>query len=148
MSTKTILVVDDDADFREVVGLILAREGFAVLSAEGGVRALELLETVDPELLLVDVHMKDMTGPELVREVDRRGRVSPYRIVMVSGEPFKGSSQARWRLTKPLDIELLLRVVDDFCGKGAPNVDPAAGRARGAAFHTAVDYGFGVPGAA
>lgn len=112
-----ILIVDDDAEFREVVSLVLTRAGYSVVCAESGSRALEMLETVRPTLVFVDVQMPGMSGPDFVREAQERG-YDPSRVIMCSALAPGCLSPAKWCITKPLDVDLILRVVEDFCGRG------------------------------
>ena len=66
--SETVLVVDDNEDVREFVGSLLQREGYRVLEASGGPEALRICAQYEGSLhlLLTDVQMPDMTGPELV----------------------------------------------------------------------------------
>lgn len=68
---KTILLVDDEADIRMMVGQILRRNGFEVLSASGGPQALQICkEHRGPiHLLLTDLLMPGMNGLELVKNL-------------------------------------------------------------------------------
>lgn len=69
-AVPVVLVVEDEPAVRRVVGRILAREGYRVLGAEGGEAALTLLEGEQHiDLVLADVMMPGMLGPEVVRRV-------------------------------------------------------------------------------
>lgn len=57
-----IVVVDDDANIRELIGLFLKRDGHQVVEAGDGVEALEKLESVRPDLAIIDVMMPRMDG--------------------------------------------------------------------------------------
>ncbi len=113
-----ILVVDDNTDFRNIVCEALASQGYYALSAGDGPLALEVLETVRPALILVDVNMPVMSGPEFLRVGEARGTLDPSRVVMVSDVALDCASPASWRLTKPFDFDLFFRLVADFCGTG------------------------------
>ena len=67
-----ILVVDDDADIREVLGDRLASLGYRVFAAEAAKAGLELLERQNPQLVLLDIEMPDMNGIDMLREIRRR----------------------------------------------------------------------------
>src|SRR4051794_31173751 len=67
-----VLVVDDDADFREVVRCTLEAAGYAVRCAEDGRAALELLERERPALVLLDLAMPRMAGEEVLRTLRAR----------------------------------------------------------------------------
>ena len=63
-----ILVVDDDDDIREIVHILLAREGFTVREAANAEQALRRLDPL-PDLVILDVMMPGLSGIELCREI-------------------------------------------------------------------------------
>jgi two-component system response regulator AtoC len=67
-----ILVVDDDADIREVLADRLESLGYCVLPAETAKAGLELLDRQNPQLVLLDIEMPDMNGIDMLREIRRR----------------------------------------------------------------------------
>lgn len=71
-SGRRILVVDDEVGGREMTALILEREGYSVRSVGTGREALEKIETWQPELVVTDYEMPDLTGLELLKKL--RGR--------------------------------------------------------------------------
>src|ERR687888_545802 len=81
--SDTILVVDDEENIRHTLRGVLADEGFEVLEAPDGRRALELLEHVAPRLAIVDVWMPEMDGVELVERM--RNQAPGVPIIVISG---------------------------------------------------------------
>jgi DNA-binding NtrC family response regulator len=69
---SNILVVDDDADIREVLGDRLQSLGYRIFAAETAKAGLDLLERQNPQLVLLDIEMPDMNGIDLLREIRRR----------------------------------------------------------------------------
>jgi DNA-binding NtrC family response regulator len=67
-----VLVVDDDADIREVLSDRLESLGYRVFAAEAAKAGLELLERQNPQLVLLDIEMPDMNGIDMLREIRRR----------------------------------------------------------------------------
>jgi CheY-like chemotaxis protein len=68
----SILITDDDRDFRETLGQVLAPRGFRTILAGDGEEALDIVRTVEVHLLVLDMHMPKLTGLEtlrLVREI-------------------------------------------------------------------------------
>lgn len=119
---ETILLVDDDADVRELVSSLLQREGYLVLEASGGAEALRFCaQTEVPlHLLLTDVQMPGMTGPELV---SRALALRPHLLVLYMsaqlGEAFQippGSQGGRAFISKPFAPEALRQQVRDLLG--------------------------------
>jgi len=70
-STETLLIVEDEAEIRNLLQTALRKNGYAVLAAESGRAALDLVRdhTGAIDLLITDVMMPDMDGPELVRQL-------------------------------------------------------------------------------
>ena len=64
-----IMVVDDDADIRELIRVYLAGEGLTVVQASNGQEALSMLESMPADLVVLDVMMPLMDGWELCREL-------------------------------------------------------------------------------
>lgn len=85
MTSKHILVVDDEARIREVVQYALVREGFRVSLAEDGQAALELAAQDPPELVVLDVMLPEIDGLEVCRQLKRSSRV-PVLFLSARGE--------------------------------------------------------------
>ena len=69
MSKRTVLVVDDEANIRELARLYLERNDFRVVTAERGDEALTLVERVRPDLLVLDLMLPGVDGWEVCRRV-------------------------------------------------------------------------------
>lgn len=80
----TILVVDDDAEVREIVAEFLADAGYRVLKAEGGQDALRVLEEVGMvDLVITDVRMPDISGIDLAERITRDHH--GLKVILISG---------------------------------------------------------------
>jgi CheY-like chemotaxis protein len=122
--SSTILVVDDDPATRSGVVALLEGEGFTVLSAENGRRALELLQRAAPRLILLDLMMPEMDGWQFLQERRRAPGGSSAPVVLMSGLGFiHGASGIADFVRKPIDAEQLLDCVNRYCG--APARRPA-----------------------
>lgn len=66
---QTILIVDDEPGLRELVRLNLEHDGYQVLQAEHGVRALEMVRNDQPDLIILDIMMPEMDGIEVCRQL-------------------------------------------------------------------------------
>lgn len=84
--SKTILVVDDSASIRQVVGLALKREGYEVIEAEDGADALTKLNGVKIHLIISDVNMPNMDGISFVKEVKKLANYKFTPICMLTTE--------------------------------------------------------------
>jgi len=81
--TETVLVVEDDANVRELVRLLLESNGYTVLTVQGPDEAVRVCTELDVDLLLTDVVMPDVGGQELAERV--AAAVPDVRILFMSG---------------------------------------------------------------
>ena len=116
MASTRILIVDDEPDIRELIGEILADEGFDVLTAADAASARELRGQHKPDLILLDVWMPDVDGVTLLREW-RDGDLLDCPVVMISGHGSVESAVEATRLgafdfiEKPVSMARLLATV-------------------------------------
>jgi DNA-binding response OmpR family regulator len=78
---QTILVIDDDENLRDTIGLMLDREGFRAVLAGEGLEGFNKAVTVKPDLILVDLRLPGMTGTEICKQL-RAARVATPIIVL------------------------------------------------------------------
>jgi signal transduction histidine kinase len=78
-----ILLVDDEAGIRKVLGISLADLGYTVHTAEDAARALELIEAVSPTIILTDIKMPGMSGIELLKTI--KARYPDTEVIMLTG---------------------------------------------------------------
>lgn len=78
------LVVDDSLTMRKVLGRLLEREGFEVLVAKDGMDAMQLLQTVTPDIILTDIEMPRMDGFGLSRNIRDDARTANTPLIMIS----------------------------------------------------------------
>lgn len=79
-----ILVVDDEEALLELVGAILTHEGYSVLTANSGQKALDTLEKDRVDLVLLDVMMPEMDGWDVVKEMKNRPSLADIPIAMLT----------------------------------------------------------------
>ncbi|MBV2235851.1 MAG: Hpt domain-containing protein [Sterolibacterium sp.] len=83
-ASPVIMVVDDSLTVRKIVGRLLQREGYQVVTAKDGVDALDQLQDLLPAAMLVDIEMPRMDGFELTRNVRADARLQQVPIVMIT----------------------------------------------------------------
>lgn len=110
-----VLVVDDDAAARCVLGLLLTHAGYDIHEASDGFEALRRMETIRCEVIVTDYCMPHMNGLRLLEILQARWPDTP--VIVVSGEPpqtarliFQRGGYA-W-LPKPYDPHQLIETVD------------------------------------
>ena len=84
MADGPILVVDDEDDLRDLVELQLRREGFDVVVAASGARALEQVERFRPCLVVLDLMLPDLQGTEVCRRIRANPELAGTPIIMLT----------------------------------------------------------------
>ena len=84
---NTILLVDDDQQVREFLGLALRRSGFYVIEADSGVAALPIARHRRPDLIVSDIDMPGGDGASLLREIRLDPELRSGQIVLMTGSP-------------------------------------------------------------
>ena len=79
-----VMVVDDSLTVRKITGRLLSRESYRVVTAKDGVDALEQLQEILPEVMLVDIEMPRMDGFDLTRNVRADPRLKHIPIIMIT----------------------------------------------------------------
>lgn len=108
-----ILVVDDDANVREVLEALLERLGGHAVGARDGAAARARLRELQFDLVLVDRELPDIEGDELAREIRQ---VDPtLAIVLLTGDPAGARSGAAYdeALVKPVGLDRLRRLLEE-----------------------------------
>jgi two-component system chemotaxis response regulator CheY len=116
VTRKKILVVEDDADTRELYCELLAAEAFEILQAESGKAGLDQLHASESlEAVIIDLSLPDMSGLDFVKEVRADPRWRSLKVIVISGWDnlkAKADSVGAWaHLRKPFDLAALGRVV-------------------------------------
>ncbi len=121
MNRNRILLVEDNADMRDSIAMLLTYQGYQVDTAADGQEALERLQSMDdrPCLILLDLMMPVMDGWTFRSELMRRQALSSIPVVILSGADDAEDAAHRLRcvdhLAKPFPPEHLYRVVRDHC---------------------------------
>lgn len=119
----TIVVVDDSVTVRKATSRLLERNGYRVLTARDGLEAMQLLQEVKPDLMLLDIEMPRMDGFEVTRQVRASEPLCDLPIAMItsrSGDKHREKALAlgvNRYLGKPYQEEVLLSVVDELLAK-------------------------------
>jgi DNA-binding NarL/FixJ family response regulator len=113
----SILIIEDDADCRKTMALILAMKGFAVQTAHNGADGLTLIRETRPDLILCDIIMPGMDGHSLLEQLKSDSSVADIPFIFVSAMDERAdvrsgmSKGADDYLTKPFTAEELLAAV-------------------------------------
>lgn len=111
---RRVLLVEDDPQHRQVVALILAREGYEVIEAETVRQAIGALdEAPPPAAIVLDLLLPGTTGWEFLDWLNKRGTLSRIPVVVVTGSDHGDHARALHPrvvacLTKPIHMDDLL----------------------------------------
>jgi len=112
-----ILIVDDHPTMREAMRLVLVDEGFTVDEAADGARALDLVASDRPDLVLLDLNIPVISGPDLLEALKASRVTSGIPVVVVTAEDEEGrraamQAGAEGYLTKHFSPRALVRTVE------------------------------------
>lgn len=121
-STKTVALVEDDPQTRDIFGMILRHHGYVVAEAKDGVAGLNLVRRRQPELVLLDLGLPRLNGWDVARALQEDPSTSDIPILLITAQAdLGGRGQAlelgcEDYLTKPLGPTALVRRVRQCIG--------------------------------
>lgn len=137
---EKILIIDDDKDLCFVLKRFLSKHGFEVLEATTGRAALEILDSVEPNLILCDFRLEDMSGSSILKKIKEKNPSVP--VIIITGYSNIKTAVEVMKLgamdyvTKPLlpdEILLTIRKALANAGQGGDERPPMDGVTNGTA---------------
>ena len=123
----TVLYVEDNrANFRLMERIMAHRKELRLIGAERGRIGLEMAGTYAPDLILLDLHLPDISGQEILDHLKDDPRTAGIPVVVVSADATPGqidrllAAGANSYLTKPLDVASILALFDHTFTKPSP----------------------------
>ena len=120
-NSKTLLYIEDNLSSLRLIARILARRpAIELLSAETAALGLQMAREHHPDLILLDLHLPDSNGDQVLAQLRADPQTSEIPVVMFSAEDLPGKREqmlnagARAFLTKPVEIRALLAMIDQF----------------------------------
>ncbi len=124
MRLRSVLLVDDDADIRQIGAIALgAVGGLEVLEAQGGLQALQMARTHHPDVILLDVMMPDLDGPMTLAELRRDPITQGVPVIFLTAKVQASDVQryinmgAMGAIAKPFDPMTLAGQVRGMLGQ-------------------------------
>ncbi len=152
---RRILLADDSVTIQKVIELTFMDEDYEVRAVSNGDEALALLNEINPDFVIADVHMPGANGYEVCRRSKQTRPDVPVLLLVGTFEPFDEgearSSGADSHLKKPFDSQELLQRVEELLASrpsAPPPPQPAAFAAPAPAPAAEPDWGFQAPAAA
>ncbi len=124
MANETILVIEDDASVRTLLTKALAGKGYQVETSEDGLAGLTRLESIRPDLIIVDIMMPRLDGMTFVKAIKAHEHTANLPVIFLTAKNDPKSMiqginlGARFYVTKPFQIDELLAKVEKALGPG------------------------------
>lgn len=116
----TILYVEDNSDNRMLIRRVLNAEGYTVHEAPDAQEALNMLKTLRPDLILMDINMPDMDGYTLTAHIRALPNLGLIPIVALTANVMRGDRERSLEagcdgyIQKPVDIDTLTQQIERF----------------------------------
>ncbi len=117
MAMPHVVIVDDEARFRETMAKILEHKGYVVSVVENGDQVLEFLETVEPRVILLDVRMPGLSGEETLPRI--LAMKPGIKVIVLTGHGNESGARKAFLagafdyLCKPCDVDVLVARIHD-----------------------------------
>lgn len=117
MSKKTILIVDDEENILEVLGTRLIYEGYDVLKADNGRKAIVLARESQPDLIILDIILPDLDGATVAQVLKDDPKTKDIPVIflscLISKESAKGEKviKGKYYIAKPYDPKELMQSI-------------------------------------
>ena len=117
MSKTKIMVVDDDIQSLELIEAMLVPNGYQVVTANDGSKAVAAISVNKPDLILLDIMMPGLDGYSTLSKIKENKTISNIPVVMLTSVGFNLNKELALRLgavgyiTKPVDLAELLKTI-------------------------------------
>ena len=119
MEKRRVLVVEDDPDFAGLLTTLLEDEGYGVVTAESALGAAELVRSVRPCAIMLDVSLPYRSGASLLEELKADPATAGIPVAVVTGLPDILTADRRRMaavvVEKPIEVPALRGLVHDLC---------------------------------
>ncbi len=129
---NTVLIIDDDPDYRKFMGDLLKCRGWQLLEAESGDAGIELAKLHRPDVVLCDLLMASGNGFQVCRKLRGNDDLRHTKIVVVSGRHVEKDRQAAFKagadeyVTKPIDPDRLVLLLSRIVARSGSVAAPPA----------------------
>jgi DNA-binding response OmpR family regulator len=110
---KRVLVVDDEPGIGKILGIKLRFSGYDVITTTSGAEAIDLVRTQQPDIMLLDILMPEVTGMDVLEQVRTFSQIP---IIVFTGHPdivqFASKLGANDHVAKPFNPDLLVQKIE------------------------------------
>lgn len=120
---NTILYVEDNSDNRILVRRVLEAEGYQIAEAGNAEDAMQKIQSVRPNLILMDINMPDVDGYALTARIKTTPGFASVPIIAVTANVMRGDRERSLEagcdgyIQKPIDIDILSQQIERFLGR-------------------------------
>ena len=120
MSEKTILCIEDNFQNRILVNRILTSRGYTVIEAADGLEGMEMIRSLKPPLVLLDIDLPGMGGIEIVGHVRADEALRHIPVIALTASAMQGDKERFLKagcddyLSKPIQVKELLDMVEHY----------------------------------
>ncbi len=117
---KKILIVDDNADSRELVMKILRNKNYQLSTAIDGEDALDKINEDKPDLILMDISMPKIDGYELTRRLKKQEALRDIKVIALTAHAMRGDKEKALAsgclgyITKPINVRIFGEQIEFF----------------------------------
>jgi DNA-binding response OmpR family regulator len=116
-TSGTILIIDDDLSLQAMLDMALRKENYTVVAAHDGQEGLELIETLQPDLIISDIMMPNMDGVEMFQYIKERLQDDGIPIIVMTAltpKPWFADLEAEGAaiFQKPFEINKLVDLIN------------------------------------
>jgi CheY-like chemotaxis protein len=121
MSNKAVLYIEDNIHNRRLVRKVLQSQGYTVVEAEDGLSGLQMVQEIQPALVLLDIGLPGMDGLEVVGRIKKDAALSNIPVIALTASAMRGDRERFLEagcddyLSKPIRaMELIKKVVEHY----------------------------------
>ena len=118
---RKIMIIDDDVTALDIVDFLFEEKGFEVIRRADGISALECIDSIDPDIVLIDLMMPKMNGQETVRQLRKKGITVPVVAFTALDDPDihqeAVDAGCNLVLTKPCKPNILVQHIQNLLKK-------------------------------
>lgn len=119
MDEKLVLYIEDNFHNRRIVNKTLTSRGYKVIEAEDGISGLEMVRTIKPPLVLLDIGLPGMDGLEVVGHIKADKELRQIPVIALTASAMRGDRERFLEagcddyLSKPIHVIQLIKIVED-----------------------------------
>lgn len=121
-TSRKVLVVDDEAHIRRVIGIKLKKRQYQVLLAKNGQEGLDIIETQQPDVVVLDINMPVMDGKTLCERTNMLKKERPFLTIIITARilpedrKWVDSMQDTLFLEKPFSPSEMMKLIGQYHG--------------------------------